>query len=220
MSAPLTVTVQQTQVPDFTINTSAPVIPYGQSATISGTLDLAGTTTPDPDVSVTLWGHTANTVAHTIGTPVITDTNGDYSFTVSPSNNTVYQVRTTFAPPKHRHTALLFEGVQDVVMLTPPASNATVGQHIQFTGSVSPDKAGHVIYLEKLGSDGFWHIAETSFVHHDSTFAFGWTFGNAGTKEFRVVIPGGPDNVGAASSTATINVTLPPVASLPAAPTS
>jgi len=220
VSAPLTVTVQQTEVPDFTINTSAPVIPYGQSATITGTLDLAGTTTPDPNVSVTLWGRTAKTASHTIGTPAETDMNGDYTFTVSPSNNTVYQVRTTFTPPKRRATALLFEGVQDVVSIVPPASTATVGQHISFTGSVSPDKAGHVIYLEKLGSDGFWHIAEVSLVHHDSTYSFGWTFGNPGTKEFRVVIPGGPDNIGGASSTQTITVSLPPVSALPPAPTS
>jgi hypothetical protein len=216
VSTPLTETVQQTEVPDFTINSSSPIITDGQSANITGTLDLAGTTTPEPNVSVTLWGRTAHSASHTVGTPVVTDMNGDYSFTVSPSNNTVYQVRTTFAPPKHRATALLFEGVQDVVMANPIPPTAVVGQHIQFTGSVSPDKAGHVIYLEKLGSDGYWHIAEVSLVHNDSTFAFGWTFGNPGTKEFRVVIPGGPDNIGAASSTATISVTLPPTpASLP-----
>jgi hypothetical protein len=220
VSAPYNVTVQQTEVPGFSINTSQAVIQYGQAATISGTLDLVGTTTPDPNVSVTLWGRTAFAPFHTIGTPVETDNNGDYSFSVSPSNDTVYQVRTTFTPPKHRVTALLFEGVQDVISTNPVPATATVGQHITFTGSVSPDKAGHVIYLEALGADSVWHIAKVSSVRNDSTYSFGWTFGYPGTKEFRVVVPGGPDNVGAASSPQTIVVSLPPTSQLPAAPTS
>lgn len=220
VSAPLSVSVQQTQKPGFTINSSQPVIQYGNSAAISGTLDLAGTTTPDPNVYVTLWGRTAGGPFHTIGTPVETDSSGDYSFTVSPTYNMLYQVRTTYAPPKHRSTAVLFEGVQSVVSLNPVPPTAVVGQKISFTGSVSPDKAGHVIYLERLGADGHWHIAEVSFVRSDSTYAFGWKFGNPGTKEFRVAIPGGPYNVGGASSPATITVSLPPVTSLPAAPAS
>jgi hypothetical protein len=218
-SAPLTETVQQTQVPDFTINSSSPVIPYGESATISGTLYLAGTTTPDPDVYVTLWGHTAGTPFHTISAPLQTDMNGDYSFTESPTNNMIYQVRTTYTPPKHRASALLFEGVQDVVAINPVSPTALVGQHISFTGSVSPDKAGNVVYLEKLGADGYWHIVEFGLIRHDSTYAFGWTFGNTGTKEFRVVVPGGPYNIGGASSPQTITVSLPPVSTLPPAPT-
>jgi hypothetical protein len=221
VSTPVSVTIQQTQKPAFTINSSDPVIQYGSSASISGTLSLAGTTTPDPNVFVTLWGHTAGGPFHTIGTPVQTGSNGDYSFSVSPSYNMIYKVRTTYAPPKHRSTALLFEGVQDVVSLNPVPPTAVVGQKISFTGSVSPDKSGRVIYLERLGADGHWHIVEVSSVRFDSTYAFGLRFGNAGTKEFRVAIPGGPDNVGGASSPATITVSLPPqVSSLPPAPTS
>jgi hypothetical protein len=42
------VAVQQAEVPDFTIQTSDPIITYGQSATISGVLDAKGTTMPAP----------------------------------------------------------------------------------------------------------------------------------------------------------------------------
>lgn len=52
----VTLTIQQAQVPDFTINTSNPIIPEGSSATISGVLDTAGTTTPEPSTGVSLWG--------------------------------------------------------------------------------------------------------------------------------------------------------------------
>ncbi len=72
-------------------------------------------------------------------------------------------MRTTFAP--RRHTAVLFEGVQDVVTMTSSSPTSTVGGHVTFTGSVSPDKAGHVIYLQKLGKDGDWHTVEVRFVN-------------------------------------------------------
>ena len=114
------------------------------------------------------------------------------------STNELYQVRTTFAP--RRHTAVLFQGVQDVVTMTPSSSTSTVNGHITFSGSVSPDKGGHVIYLQKLGKDGDWHTVEARFVDNASTYQFGWTFGTAGTKEFRARILGGPVNVGAASA--------------------
>jgi hypothetical protein len=211
--------VEQKQVPDFTINSSSPIITYGQSATISGVLDLPGTTTPDPNVSVTLWGRSYLGTFHTIGLPVMTGTDGSYSFNDSPTDNTVYQVRTTFRPPAIRHSAVLFEGVQDVVSIQASSLNVPVGQKVLFTGSVSPDKASHVIYLQRLGVDGFWHNVEVGFVKPNSTYQFGWTFGNTGSKQFRVKLPGGPVDLGGASPPVTIVVTLPPVGSLPTSPT-
>ena len=110
---------------------------------------------------------------------------------------------------------MLFQGVQDVVQLFASSSTSTVDGHITFTGTVSPDKGGHVIYLQKLGKDGDWHNVEARFVNNASTFQFGWTFGTAGTKEFRARITGGPVNIGAASAPVTIVVSQPPLSSLP-----
>ncbi len=217
VSDTVTVAVQQAQVPDFTINTSAPIIDAGSSATISGVLGLAGTTTADPHVSVTLWGHTDGQSYHTIGLPVLTGADGSYNFTVNPTGNTVYQVRTTFSPPPTRHSAQLFEGVRDVVSITPSSMTSVVGGTVTFTGVVSPDKAGHVIYLQRFGADGDWHTVKVGIVSAGSTYSFGWTFGNTGSKEFRARITGGPENVGGASMPVTITVTLPPVTSLPPA---
>ncbi len=210
------VVVQQTEVSGFTINTSAPVIPYGTQAQITGTLDLPGTTTPDPNVSVTLWGHTDNAAWHTVSTQK-TDSSGGYSFTVNPGNNTVYQVRTTFTPPARRYTAALFEGVRDVVTIGASSMTSVVGGKVAFQGSVSPDKAGHVVYLERLGADGDYHVVAIGVVKHDSTYSFTWKFGYPGSHTFRVRISGGPENVGAASASVTVNVALPPVTSLPPA---
>jgi hypothetical protein len=211
------VTVQQTQVPDFLINTSAPLIDFGSSATISGVLYLAGTTTPDPGVSVTLWGRTHGQPFHTVGLPTVTGTDGSYRFTVMPDNNAVYQVRTTFRPPATRHTAWLFEGVRDVVSLQASSSSAFVGGMVTFSGTVSPDRAGHVIYLQRLGADGDWHRVATSHVKVDSTYSFNWTFGYPGTHVFRARIPGDSENAAGASAPVTVTVTLPPVTLLPPA---
>jgi plastocyanin len=119
-------------------------------------------------------------------------------------SNTVYQVRTTLAP--RRHSAVLFEGVQDVLTLTPSSTTSEVGGQVTFTGTVLPDKAGHVIYLQRLGADGDWLGEEIRLVTNASTFQFAWTFGKAGTYQFRARITGGDGNIGGASAPVTIQV--------------
>jgi hypothetical protein len=212
-SDPVTVTVQQAQVPDFTINTSSPVIAFGQAATISGTLDQAGTTTPEPNTAVNLCSRAAQANQFTCGAATTTDANGNYSFPVMPTSNTVYVVKTVL-PPK-RHSARLYEGVQDLITFTPSTTSTQVGQKVTFTGTVTPDKAGDVVYLERLGKDNRFHVVEVRRVRFDSTYQFGWKFGNSGTAVFRARIPGDGVNAGAASPSATITVAPAPVATLP-----
>ncbi|MBV8219453.1 MAG: hypothetical protein JO325_13385, partial [Solirubrobacterales bacterium] len=216
-SDPVTVEVQQKQVPGFTITSSDQLISYGQSVTISGVLDEpSSTTTPDPNIPVTLWARNAYQSQFTPVADTTTGTDGSYTFLPqAPDYNTVYQVRTTMAPA--RHSAALFEGVQDVLTMTPDSTTSEVGGHITFTGTVLPDKAGHVIYLQRLGADGDWHNEEIQFVTNASTFQFGWTFGKAGTYQFRARITGDRGNVGGASAPVAIQVspatnpsTLPP----------
>ena len=86
-----------------------------------------------------------------------------------------------------------------------------------FTGSVTPDKAGHAIYLQRVGRDGDWHTVEIGRIAHDSTYQFSWTFGATGSKEFRARIPSDKRNVGAASPPVTITVGPAPASSLPPA---
>jgi hypothetical protein len=214
-STPVALTIQQTQIPDFTINSSPPIITIGGSATISGTLDQAGRTTGEPNTSVTLWE------GYSVGGPfksiqsVVTGSDGSYSFAEQPTQNEVYFVRTTVSP--FRHTARLFEGVQDTVTLSASSTTSTVGGSVTFTGSVTPDKAGHVVYLERMGKDGDWHLVEIGFVNASSNFQFGWTFGTSGVKTFRARITGDGQNVGGASPPVIVTVSPVPVSSLPAA---
>ncbi len=214
-SDPVSVLIQQTEHADFTIQTSDPVVSNGSPYTISGTLFKPGTTTPEPSTSVSLFARQPSASKYHEVSTTTTGLDGLYSFAnLTSTTNELYQVRTTF-PPKRDSSAVLFEGVQDVINMSVSSPTSTVGGHITFSGDVSPDKAGHVIYLEKLGSDGDWHVVEVRYVKSSSTFQFGWTFGTAGAKEFRARITGGPANVGAASTPVTVDVTLPPLTSLP-----
>jgi hypothetical protein len=197
---PVTVAVQQKQIPGFTIASSDQLISYGQSVVISGVLANAAPTTP-----VTLWARNADQDQFTPVADTTTGSDGSYTFAPqTPGSNTAYLVRTTLAP--RRHSAVLFEGVQDVLTLTPSSTTSEVGGHVTFTGTVLPDKAGHVIYLQRLGADGEWLGEEVRLVTNASTFQFGWTFGKAGTYQFRARITGGGGNVGGASPPVTIQV--------------
>ncbi len=211
------VTVDQTQNPTFTINSSSPIIIDGRSATISGVLYLPGPTattplTPDPNVNVTLFGHIPGQPFTPLGN-VYTGTNGSYSFTVRPSSNTVYYVRTTHAPPPVRRTAELFEGVSDLVSLTASSPTAMVGRTVTFTGNVTPDKAGDVVDLQQLGKDGSFHTVAERLINGASAYRFVWRFGNQWTFTFRTMVPGDPFNLSGTSTPVTVTVTLPPLVS-------
>jgi hypothetical protein len=216
-SDPVSITVQQKQIPGFTITSSSPLIDYGQSVVISGVLDTSSAANkPEPDTPVTLWARNAYQSRFAPVADTTTGMDGSYTFAAQlPSYNTDYIVRTTLAP--HRHSAVLFEGVRDVLNMTASSTTSAVGGQVTFAGTVLPDKAGHVIYLQRLGADGDWHTVEVRLVQFGSTFHFAWTFGRAGTYQFRARITSDHANVGNASAPVTIQVspattpsTLPP----------
>jgi hypothetical protein len=169
--------------------------------------------TAEPGVSVALY--TSQPGRHDWSETQTTTTglDGSYSFTVQGSTNELYQARTTFAPI--RDSAVVFQGVQDVVSITSSAAAAVVGQQVTFGGNVSPGKPGDAVYLERLGKDGNWHIVESSTLNQASDYSIGWTFGTPGAKQVRVQVLGNPENVTGVSASVPITVTLPPVGSLP-----
>jgi hypothetical protein len=206
-------TIQQKQVTGFTINTSNPIQSYGQSVKISGMLSPGPTAQP---AFVQLWGRPASGGAFQFVGQTPVAANGAYSFTVTPTVNTVYQARAPFGA--HRASAALWQGVRDVLTLTPSSATSTVGGTVTFNGTVIPDKTNHVVYLQRLGPDGDWHSVEARFVGFGSTYHFGWTFGKAGTFKFRARIYSDGRNVGSASAPVTITVSgLAPVTTLPSA---
>jgi hypothetical protein len=214
----VTVNVQQAQVPGFTISSAEPVIPAGGSVTISGTLDQAGTANPAANTIVQLWGRTPGHRFAVLADGV-THSDGSYAFNQSGlTTNTVYYVATMpgMQSPR-RHTALLYQGVRDLITMQTASSNASTGQMVSFTGTVQPDKSGRVIALQMLETDGDWHTVELAIVQSGSTFTFNWTAGAPGTSEFRARLTSDRDNIGGASPPVTVTATAPPASSLPPA---
>lgn len=211
------VTIDQLQNPRFTINTSNSLVSAGQSATIFGTLYLQQTPSlvGEPDVNVTLFGRQLGQSRVTVLGSTMTGSTGGYSFTVTPLHNTEYFVRTTFRPPALRRTADVFVGAQSVVTLASSSPTAVVGQTVTFTGTVSPDQAGHAAQLQRLGKDGAFHTVAIAPINFASAYRFVWRFGNSGPFTFRTRVVGDGRNVGGASPTVTVKAVLPPVSSLP-----
>jgi hypothetical protein len=224
--------ISQAQNPALTIVASADPILFGGSVTITGV--LAGMAVPGRPVTL---------LARTAGQPFTavaqasTDASGNYSFPAqAPTNSTFYRVVSPSpsacapaAPGKICDTlryvrpvksAVLYEGVRDVLSAQASPTTVQAGQQVTFVGSVAPNHAGHVIYLERQDASGQgFHVVQVATVNPDSTYAIAHTVYDAGTKVFRVYIPGGPENLGAASQPFTIQVTPAPAAALtPEAP--
>jgi hypothetical protein len=199
-STPVDISVEQTQNQHFTINASQQPIQAGASVTLSGTLAAPN----NANQTIQLFAHEWNTQYAPVAT-TMTDANGNYSFTQTPIHNTVYQARAG----GNRRTAQVFEGVRDVVTIDASATTSTVGDSVTFTGSVSPIKVGHVIYLQRQGDDGAFHTIAVGTVGALSRYSFTHTFGSPGTKVFRTFVPGGPFNQAGASPAVTITVSPP-----------
>ncbi len=212
VSSVAAVVVDQKQLPGFTIDSSQAIVPNATPTTISGMLDMPGTTTPEPGTSVSLYSR-APGGTFALAQTATTDANGDYTFTVESTTNMQYQARTTYAPL--RDSAVVLQGVQDAVTLTSSSTTSTVGGTVTFTGNVSPGKPGEAVYLQRLGRDGFWHTVKSSTLGQLSNFSIAWSFGTAGIKQFRVQIPGDGTNVGGASAPVSETVAQPPVGNLP-----
>lgn len=202
------IAVSQAQNPGFTLSASQDPIKVGQAVTLSGALATPG----NSSVAVTLYGRGYHGRYRAL-TTTTTSASGSYSFTQAPSHNTAYQVRTS-SPANHRHTRQLFLGVHDVVSVEASSMSTQVGQPVTFSGTVAPSKVGHAIELQRLGRDGRWHLAAFGRVHAGSTYRLTQRFATPGTKQVRVVVPGGPVNQKGVSDTVSIAVSAAPVATL------
>jgi hypothetical protein len=156
---------------------------------------------------------------------VSTGTGGEYTFPAqSPVNSTFYEVTTNpkCLGPHGRscgssadHSAVLYEGVKDVLTAAVSQSTIQAGGTLTFTGTVAPDHSGHIIYLERENvGNGNFHVVEVATVGAGSAYSIAHTVYAAGTKVYRVRIPGGPENEGAASAPFTIQVTPAPASAL------
>jgi len=187
--------ISQAQNPALTLTSSADPITIGQSTTLSGTLQGGG-------------GQTVNLFAKTKGgqfqqvATTVADSSGNYSFVQVPLHNTLYQ-----AQGAGKKSAQLFEGVRFLLTASEAPSTVSSGDQVTFSGTVSPDATGHVIYLQRQNPSGNgFHTVQVANVGSGSVYSISRRLFVPGTKVFRVFIPGGPLNQGAASQTFTITV--------------
>jgi phage protein U len=215
-------TVSQAQDPELTIQASADPISSGEAVTISGKVVQSGSR------SLTLMAYTARQSGFAPVAQTTSNSSGEYSFPAqSPANSTFYRVDAGQglivcppdapcpAPLRPVSSAVLYEGVKDV--LTAQASPTTVqaGQSVTLSGTVSPDQTGHVIYLERQNARGpGFHVVQLSFVGAGSVYTIVHRFYDIGAKPLRIYIPGGPDDQGAASAPITIQVSPAPASTL------
>ena len=191
--------ISQAQNPALTLNSSADPITIGESTTLSGTLQGGG-------------GQTVNLFAKNPGgqfqqvATTVADGSGNYSFVQVPLHNTLYQ-----AQGGGKQSAQLFEGVKFLLTASEAPSTVNAGDQVTFSGTVSPDATGHVIYLQRQNPNGNgFHTVQVENVGTGSVYAISRRLFVPGTKVFRVFIPGGPLNQGTASGTFTINVNPAP----------
>lgn len=223
LSSPLTYAVSQAQNPQLTINASSDPIFFGQAVTVSGV--AAGMT----DQPVTLLARSVRQRGLARIAETVTNASGEYTFQAqTPVNSTFYQVTTGLIPSPcipHSHgtcgpvaklrSAVLYEGVKDVLTAAVSQSTIQAGQALTFSGTVAPDHTGHIIYLERQNaSGGGFHVVQIETVGAGSAYAIVHRVYDPGTKVFRVKIPGGPENEGAVSTPFTIQVTPAPAAAL------
>ena len=206
----LTYEISQAQNPQLTINASADPIEVGQHVTITGTAKGA------PSEFVTLLAHTAGQPGFVPVAEAKTDAAGNFTFPAqAPAASTFYEVRRGSTV-----SSVLYEGVRDLLTAQVSAITVRAGQPVTFSGAVAPDHSGHVIYLERQDRTGAdFHVVQIGFVEPGSTYSIVHTVYEPGVDVFRVKIPGGPENEGAASPPFTVVVNRAPAAALkPEAP--
>jgi hypothetical protein len=205
-STPLEYEISQAQNPSLTISSSADPITYGQSVTISGVLASATTSQP-----VTLLARTVHQRGFAPVAEVSTGAGGAYSFPAqSPVNSTLYRVQGA-----GQKSAVLYEGVKDVLTAEVSATTVQAGQALEFKGTVAPDHTGHVVYLERQNVAGTaFHVVQVGHVLPGSVYSIIHQVYVPGTKVFRIDIPGGPDNGRAVSQLFTVQVNPAPASAL------
>jgi hypothetical protein len=196
--------ISQAQNPSLTILTSADPIPYGGGVVISGVAASAA------HVPLTLLGRTAGGSFKPMGT-TMSDGAGNYAFPAQTLlSSTLFKVQGA-----GRSSAVLYQGVKYVLTETPGTTSVQSGQPFTVTGTVTPARAGHEIYLQRLNAAGTgYHVVAVSSVAADGSYSISHVFFAPGTDVLRVKIPGDPENGGTAGPTFNLSVTPAPGAKL------
>jgi hypothetical protein len=205
-SEPVEITIHQAENANLTLSPSSPTIVVGESVTLSGQLVKSAKGEVGKQTT-TLYARVEGQPYKPVATTT-TAADGSFSFVQVPSYNTDYEVKAG-----GETSAVVFEGVHDTITATASTSSGSVGQVITISGLVIPTHVGHIVYLELRNAAGHYQTIQVTFVGADSAYSFSHQLQSTGVKNYRVYVPGGPYNLGAAS--APLEVSVAPATSLP-----
>jgi hypothetical protein len=184
---------QQPQNPNLTIHASADPTLAGGSLTISG---VAAGVANQP---ITLSARTFDSAAPTI-TTTSTDGEGNYTFTLTPTENAYLRVTQAAST-----STTLLEHVRLAIAPDPVQSAAKTGEQIEFSGSLGPSAAGRPVVLERENGAG------TAFVpvawgtsNSESRYAIPYVLARNGVYTMREKVPGDAKNQASASEPFTV----------------
>jgi hypothetical protein len=190
------------QNPKLTIQSSSPLISFGQSATISGVAAGAG------GAPVELLASSAAGAFQPLA-GATTDAAGRYTFTQAPLQRTYYQVRDASA-----RSTTLFQGVSCRLEPEAPPTSAAAGQPVTFSGTLAPAQAGQPVKLERGYSSGIGFHVLASSVLQGSSYSIVHTFDTSGSYVLRIKVPGDASCEAASSAPFALQVTPASAATL------
>jgi hypothetical protein len=195
--------ISQPQNPRLTLNSSVDPVNYGQPVTLEG--QVAGAA---PGTAVTLMSHPRNVLAlSTVASSKTLDAAGTYKFTIPAATaNTVYKVVSGGVS-----SAQLFEGVKYILNAGVSATKVQAFNTLTFSGTVTPPRAGKVVYLERENAfGGGFHVVDVGLLNGEGKFSIQHFFFGAGKQVYRLKVPGDPENETVGSGPFTIEVAPAP----------
>jgi hypothetical protein len=194
-SATVSYEIVAAQNPKLTIQSSSPLISFGQSVTISGVAAEAG------GRPVELLARSAGGAFEQIASAT-TDAAGRYAFTRAPQQRTAYQVRDASA-----RSITLFQGVSYRLEIDAPPTSAGAGQPVSFTGALAPASPGQQVQLERQYSSGIGFHVLARGVLAGASYSIAHIFDTGGSYVLRIKVDGDASFEGVASTPFTLNVT-------------
>jgi hypothetical protein len=198
----LTYEISQTQNPNLTLEPSADPVNFGAPLTLKGVVKAGS-------------GQKVILMARSFGSPstkvgeTTSGAGGAFEFKIaSEERNTSYR-----ALSGSIGSAILFEGVKWVIdSASVSATKVTSGEEVTFSGTVSPDRPGHFVYLERRNASGAgYHVVDLGTVTYSNpttgTFAIKYPVIGSGMQQYRIHVPGDPINQATSSTAFVLEVT-------------
>jgi hypothetical protein len=200
----LTFEISQAQNPNLTLEPSADPVSFGQPLTLKGVVKAGA------GQKVLLMARTFTKPALTKLGETTSGAGGAYEFNIPSMTQSTFFHATTGTVK----SAIVFEGVKWVIAsASASASKITSGQEVTFSGTASPDRAGHFVYLERRNSfgSGAYHVVDLGTISSSTptigAFAIKFAVIGSGKQEYRIHIAGDPINQGASSAPFMLEVT-------------